>query len=437
MLFPIFKSRPIHCICSRTYIAEQATTFVVDKMLFSCLNQRLPVLRFLTAIMRLSAVSLLIKLLKHVISTSFVFSNQLSCRLYRHTCFWLCWYLFQVYLYSFTPSPMLGVMSFWSRIQINLIQSFIYLIPNIFLAYGLLYWAIPKWIVTDKYIRAVLSVLLLFILTGGISALVSLTIIDYFTHLLFAKYVANPSLSHMPVSVRIFLAWISGLRGSITIGGLAASIKLMKYFYEKQQQTLMLQQEKAIAELQSLKAQLHPHFLFNTLNNIYSHTQDTAPVAADMLLGLSALLRYMLYYCNAPLVPLKQETTMLLEYIELEKKRYGNQLEIAVQLPDNFENLVIAPLLILPFVENCFKHGTSNVLEKPWINIHVVIKNEWMQLKLINGKAGNTPGTTGGIGINNVRKRLALLYPQQHHLQIIEEEETYIVNLSIALNRAD
>jgi LytS/YehU family sensor histidine kinase len=300
-----------------------------------------------------------------------------------------------------------------------------------------MYWAIPKLILTGKYGRAVLSVVLLFILTGGLSALVSLTILDRFTHLLFEKYVANPSLSHMPVSVRIFLAWMSGLRGSITIGGLAASIKLIKYFYEKQQQALMLQQEKAVAELQSLKAQLHPHFLFNTLNNIYSHAQDTAPVAADMLLGLSALLRYMLYYCNAPLVPLKQEVNMLMEYIELEKKRYGNQLEISVQLPNEFNNLVIAPLLILPFVENCFKHGTSNVLEKPWINIQLALKDELMQLKLINGKAENTISLTGGIGISNVRKRLALLYQQQYDLQIIEEDEVFIVNLSVQLKRAD
>lgn len=328
---------------------------------------------------------------------------------------------------------MLAVMDFWSRIQVNLVQSFIYLIPNMFLAYGLTYWTIPKFILTGKYARAGLSVVLLFLLTGGLSALVSLTIIDYFTHLLFRQYVADPQLNHMPISVRVFLAWISGLRGSITIGGLAASIKLMKYFYEKQQQALILEQEKTVAELQSLKAQLHPHFLFNTLNNIYAHAQDTAPVAADMLLGLSTLLRYILYHCNAPLVPLKQEVDMLLEYIELEKKRYGNELEIAVQVPDHFDSLMIAPLLILPFVENCFKHGTSNVLERPWINMHLNIKNKSIHLKLINGKAEDIISPTSGIGIGNVRKRLELLYPHRHELHIIEEEETYLVNLSIEL----
>ncbi|RYE18185.1 MAG: histidine kinase, partial [Sphingobacteriaceae bacterium] len=173
----------------------------------------------------------------------------------------------------------------------------------------------------------------------------------------------------------------------------------MKYFYEKQQQALALEQQRTIAELQSLKAQLHPHFLFNTLNNIYSYTQDIAPVAADMLLGLSALLRYMIYSCSAPLVPLAQEVNMMLEYMELEKKRYGNQLEISVQTPGDYHDLMIAPLLILPFVENCFKHGASNMLEKPWINVQLRLKNTEMHLKIINGKAGNNKAETGGIGI--------------------------------------
>ncbi|PTS99910.1 two-component system sensor protein [Pedobacter sp. HMWF019] len=231
------------------------------------------------------------------------------------------------------------------------------------------------------------------------------------------------------------MAWISGLRGSITIGGLAAAIKLMKYFYEKQQQALLLEQEKAVAELNSLKAQLHPHFLFNTLNNIYSHAQDTAPLAANMLMGLSTLLRYMLYSCNAPLVPLKQELQMLLEYIELEKQRYGNQLEIAIQIPAVDPDLMVAPLLILPFIENCFKHGTSNMLEHPWINIQLQLDGKAMHLKLINGKAPNATLQSGGIGIENVKRRLALLYPNRYDLQIIAEEEMYIVNLKLELNR--
>ncbi|MBC6113204.1 histidine kinase [Pedobacter sp. CCM 8938] len=226
---------------------------------------------------------------------------------------------------------------------------------------------------------------------------------------------------------------MGGLRGSITIGGLAAAIKMMKYFYEKQQHALLLEKEKSIAELQSLKAQLHPHFLFNTLNNIYSHTQDTAPVAADMIIALSALLRYILYNCNTPVVKLEQEIKMIHEYIELEKRRYGNELEVSIQTPPNYSDLTIAPLLILPFVENCFKHGTSEVLERPWMSMTISLEGQIMQLKLINGKVQNKSVQTGGIGISNVRRRLELLYPEKFIFDIIDEEDVYIVNLKIEL----
>jgi len=98
-------------------------------------------------------------------------------------------------------------------------------------------------------------------------------------------------------------------------------------------------------------------------------------------------------------------------------------------------NLMVAPLLILPFVENCFKHGASNMVEKPWINIQLHIAGETMQLKLINGMTAGTTFQNGGIGIENVRSRLALLYYHRHNLQIVAEEEMYIVNLNLELNR--
>ena len=312
------------------------------------------------------------------------------------------------------------------------------MLPALFLSYGLLYLVIPRLVIPAKYLKAILAVVGLLLLTGGLSALISLTVVEYFRQRYLIQHPGLlPGRVPTPFTIQLYMAWISGLRGSITVGGLAAAIKLMKYFYEKQQQTMLLEQEKAVAELQSLKAQLHPHFLFNTLNNIYSHAQETAPVAADMLMGLSTLLRYMLYSCNAPLVPLKQELSMLLEYIGLEQQRYGNDLEVAIQLPAEDAGLLIAPLLILPFIENCFKHGASDMLDKPWINIRLSLDGENMALKMVNGKAAGKTVQGGGIGIENVRRRLVLLYPDRHRLEIIAEQEMYIVNLTMELNRME
>jgi LytS/YehU family sensor histidine kinase len=153
-------------------------------------------------------------------------------------------------------------------------------------------------------------------------------------------------------------------------------------------------------------------------------------------MGLSEMLRYMLYECNQPQVPLSKELKMVEEYIELEKIRYGNEPEIHIELPANVECLFISPLLLLPFIENCFKHGISNVLERPWMNLNISVEEKSMTMKLLNGKS-----TSGrqfyepGIGIENARRRLELLYPNKHSLIIKNEDEIFIVNLKLELER--
>ena len=124
---------------------------------------------------------------------------------------------------------------------------------------------------------------------------------------------------------------------------------------------------------------------------------------------------------------------MVQDYIHLEQARYGNNLDLHIELPENTNNLHIAPLLLLPLVENCFKHGASSMLEQPWINLQVTIQRRQMQVKLINGKARRHSEDRSGIGINNVRQRLALLYPEKHEMIITDDEDVFIVNLKIEL----
>jgi LytS/YehU family sensor histidine kinase len=192
---------------------------------------------------------------------------------------------------------------------------------------------------------------------------------------------------------------------------------------------------KRVAQLQLLKAQVHPHFLFNTLNNIFSQTQTESPKGSKMIMGLSDMLRYILYEGQKPLVPLKQELLMITEYINLEKIRYGNKLDVHMLLPDKSDNLYIAPLLLLPFVENCFKHGASNMLENPWINLTIELKNITLVMKLMNGKASSKQNVDdqSGIGIGNVRQKLDFLYKEKYDLQIREDEEVFVVDLRLEL----
>jgi LytS/YehU family sensor histidine kinase len=127
---------------------------------------------------------------------------------------------------------------------------------------------------------------------------------------------------------------------------------------------------------------------------------------------------------------------MMQEYIELERVRYGNKLDLHVELPEDTEGYFIAPLMILPFIENCFKHGTSNILEQPWVSLTITIEQDEMVMKLLNSKAERNVSVNGrGIGIENAKKRLLLLYPGKHQLTIQEEQEIFIVTLKLQLEK--
>lgn len=154
-----------------------------------------------------------------------------------------------------------------------------------------------------------------------------------------------------------------------------------------------------------------------------------------MIMGLSDMLRYILYEGQKPLVPLKQELMMITEYINLEKIRYGNKLDLHVLMPGQPDNLCIAPLLLLPFVENCFKHGTSKILERPWINLAIELQGTTLVMKLMNGQVTGKRNdeSLSGIGINNVRQRLELLYTNKYDLQIRNEEDVFVVDLKVEL----
>jgi len=348
--------------------------------------------------------------------------------------FWTSWLLFQLFLYSFTPSPVLAGQRFWMRLYITLPEAVLFLLPQAFLAYTLMYFVIPRLVIPGKYLGAMTVSLLLVVLTAVFAAIMSVTVIDQ------VRYMMSGSVSGIiarsprtPVNISIGVAMLAGLRGAVTVGGIAAAVKLMKCFYEKQQAALSLEKEKIGAELQMLKAQLHPHFLFNTLNNIYSLTQDGSARASGMIVRLSAILRYILYEANKPLVPLDKELQLLSDYVQLETLRYDQSLDLSISMPPA-TSLSIAPLLLLPFMENAFKHGASGMLERPWINLSIELNNEVLTMKLVNGRDEQAKATEGGIGIANVRKRLALLYPQKHTLHIEAEAEMFFVNLKIELD---
>lgn len=362
----------------------------------------------------------------------FIFSNERKYRLARHVVFWIFWFVSQGFLYSFVAVT--DRFFYPMRLKSAFVESLIYLIPHMVLSYSLMYFVVPKFLLKQKYWLTTLWAVVLCLLTGLIAASLSLTIIKVVrTSFMGSAY--HP-YNHINAA-NVFLSLMAGLRGGISIAGIAVAIKLMKYWYVKEQRNLQLQKENIAAQLQLLKAQVHPHFLFNTLNNIYSYTQKVSPTGSTLVMGLSDLLRYILHEGSKPLVPLDKELKMIEDYMLLEQIRYGKRLEINKELPAETNGLTIAPLLLLPFVENCFKHGTSHMLEQAWIRLAIDIDGNNLKMTLLNAKVPvkdeNKP--VSGIGILNVRKRMELLYPGKHELTIREEEDVFIVKLTVELER--
>jgi len=366
------------------------------------------------------------------IDNKLIFSVERKYRIRRHLLFWVSLGLYFGIVRELIPTYFKSTEHFPNLFQ-SLAQSFFFLLPQVVLIYPLLYFVLPRYIFTGKYIKATGWAVLLLFLSVSFSAFLLLAIPWH--RVMYMSKTVEIFKGVTSGWLKIKLAYLSALQGALSGASLAISLQLFKHFYLKNLRIQQLQKENVAAQLQILKAQVHPHFLFNTLNNIYSQTQTASPKGSKMIMGLSDLLRYVLYEGQKPFVSLKQELLMITEYINLEKIRYGNKLDVHVLTPDKSEDLYIAPLLLLPFIENCFKHGTSNMLENPWINLTVELKDTTLVMKLMNGKTplNGSIQEKQGIGINNVSQRLNLLYKDKFDLQIQEDEEVFVVDLKVEL----
>lgn len=307
-------------------------------------------------------------------------------------------------------------------LDLNPMQSFrnaLYFIPgHLLIVYGVLYFLVPKYLLHRKYWQFFLG---LFVLTS---------ICAFYTILAQLSISSNPKLQGANITVgRNVLPYIH-------VAAIAASIKLLKFWYVQRKHTLEAEQQRTVAELKLLKAQLHPHFLFNTLNNLYSHTLEFSPKSPEIVLRLSALLRFMIYESNSQRIPLDKEINLLENYISLEKMRYGDRLDMSINITGEIEKYQIAPLLLLPFIENSFKHGTSRQIEQCWISLDLSLEGSLLKFKLINSidsVTSDVDSGQGGLGLDNVKKRLEILYKGCYKLETQKLQDVYVVNFELQL----
>lgn len=325
-------------------------------------------------------------------------------RLLQHILFWIGIYFFDVWVFG------------WDTQNYALFfRMVLYEMPGqMILAYVMMYVCLPLYL-RRKYVELAT----IFVATFFACAFSAHAFIFFFS-------------SYYAPDVKLFSVSKLVVRGFYLFANaaIATIIKLTKMWYESQNVRLE-------SELKMLKDQVNPHFMFNTLNNLYGLIDRNPRHAQEMVLGLSRILHYMLHESNHEFVSVRKEMNCVRDYIELEKIRYPGNLSISINQQKQTGCLGIVPMVIFPFVENSFKHGASETIDTAWINIDCSIYKGEFVFKIENARSSAPPDLAkpGGIGLNNVRRRLELIYGDHHSLQIIDGHDTFLVILKISLSR--
>ena len=249
------------------------------------------------------------------------------------------------------------------------------------------------------------------------------------------KYIAPESVISLEENDSDF-RWLIRNLPPLFISLLGSSfVALTIYANKKESDALYLRESQLETELLFLKSQINPHFLFNTIHNIYALTVIQSEAAPEQLLRLSEILRYMLYDSNEDLVDLKREIENLQNYIGLAQLKDSKGLDVQFDIKTDDEQILIAPLLLIPFVENAFKHSQIEDLKKGFIHIQLESNTRTFSFKVTNSvpKTNYSKDQVGGIGLVNVRKRLSLLYPERHELLIQSNRDEFFTHLKLKL----
>jgi len=338
-----------------------------------------------------------------------------------HVLFWIVQFSLNLYteLYlsqSFSKQPTMFLF-FQSALAVS-----IPLFITMGTTYYFLYFLIPKW--THSYGK-------LTIYAEAIGAIVvaAFCIRIAIQHLVW-KFIYNeerPELTHLQWLARYFYSLLNLLQ----VVGIAAAIKLFKLRISAVKNEKILVQEKLRSEIMHLKAQLNPHFLFNAINSIYSLARNNSTHTPDALIRLSKILRYVLYETEQKTISLKEDLQVINDYIELQQLRFGARLKTLFEKEVDNLNVSIAPMLLLPLVENAYKHGSE---EGGIINIDVVLSQNQLTFTIKNPVAEPLNKGIGeiGIGLTNIRRQLELMY-QDFSLIRTEDKRTFCVTLKINL----
>lgn len=317
--------------------------------------------------------------------------------------------------------------------QLRLYQFYVHTLSAIVIFYLGYLWLVPRFFLKDKKLLYLVILVAIILSTYEITSLVNENLFtDPVRNAKFLEAFKKVTGENTTPSFRVF-GFFNHIVASILISGFAMGLAVLEKLKQNEEKQKELEKEKLNSELAFLKNQVSPHFFFNTLNNIYSLIGIDGPTAQDSVLKLSKLMRYLLYESEHGETQMSHEIDFMNNYIDLMKLRLNSKVALQIDLPTDFSDFTIPPLLFVPFIENAFKHGIS-YRDRSFIIIRMTIEDEEINFVAENsiGQSIQTEAMQhSGIGLENVRKRLALLFPGKHKLKIDKKESIFRVELSI------
>lgn len=348
----------------------------------------------------------------------FVISNK---PIYKHILFWIIVFLF------YTTSA----RERFDSVEEVVITYFFHIVFQLIIAYTILYFILPDYKRNNNIIKTVLVIGLLFFIINILYVSIRMfflekaypncyeTFLEKHGHLTYEERIFNLKaiFFHLPIFYLQPLFFLIALT-----------------FYERQYKISKTNEQRKMVELKALKQQLNPHFLFNTLNNLYALAVEKSDKAPEVIEKLSNILDYMLYGSDKKFVSIQKEVDLIENYLALEQVRYDDRVLVSFKNSIT-ENLTIAPLLLLTFVENAFKHGVSQELKLATIKINLATEKENIIFNIFNTKPSTNiqkkSASKKPIGLINIEQQLKLLYPNTHDLKIEETPESFSVQLKL------
>ena len=287
---------------------------------------------------------------------------------------------------------------------------------------------IPTFLYLNKYYHYVISLLVLL----SILAVIHRIFVLYYGYpIFFPEWLEGQEVHVFKFTRLVQIVLIILLPLAITTGW-----KLFTDLKEKHRQTKELEKEKTDAELNYLKSQINPHFLFNTLNTIYGLSLKSSKKTPELILKLSDFLSFSLYESSQKLIPIEKEIALMNDFIALEKSRFEDRVKVHIELEGNkLNSIFIPPLILVPFVENAFKHSLKNETEIATINIKLLVRNDQVIFKVENSKPNEfvVMDKKNGLGLANIKKRLDIIYTNNYSLDINDNPRKYYIDLKINL----